>query len=48
MYTITKGDIKMIEVEVALIAVDVTHQPIIFLREKEGAPKRLLPIWEYY
>ena len=35
----------MIEVEVALIAIDVMQQPIVFLREKEGTPKRLLPIW---
>jgi len=35
----------MIEVEVALIALDVMEQPIVFLREKEGTPKRLLPIW---
>ena len=35
----------MKEVEVAMIAFDVNAQPIVFLREKEGSPKRLLPIW---
>lgn len=35
----------MKEVEVAMIAFDINAQPIVFLREKEGSPKRLLPIW---
>ena len=36
----------MIEVEVALITIDVAQNtPVVFLREKEGDPKRLLPIW---
>jgi bifunctional DNase/RNase len=35
----------MKEVEVAMIAFDVNAQPIVFLRETEGSPKRLLPIW---
>lgn len=36
----------MIEVEVALITIDLTQNaPVVFLREKEGEPKRLLPIW---
>jgi bifunctional DNase/RNase len=37
---------KMKEVEVAMITFDINAQlPIVFLREKEGSPKRLLPIW---
>ncbi|HIE29748.1 TPA: bifunctional nuclease family protein [Candidatus Poribacteria bacterium] len=28
-----------------MIAFDINAQPIVFLREKEGSPKRLLPIW---
>jgi bifunctional DNase/RNase len=37
---------KMKEVEVAIITFDINAQmPIVFLKEKEGNPKRLLPIW---
>jgi len=36
----------MREVEVAMITFDINAQmPIVFLKEKEGSPKRLLPIW---
>ena len=36
----------MVEVEVALISVDTkTNMPIVLLKEKEGNPKRVLPIW---
>jgi len=36
----------MKEVEVAMITFDINAQmPIVFLREKEGSPRRLLPIW---
>jgi hypothetical protein len=36
----------MKEVEVAMITFDVnTQMPIVFLKEKEGSSKRLLPIW---
>jgi len=36
----------MKEVEVAMIIFDAnTQMPIVFLKEKEGSPKRLLPIW---
>ena len=36
----------MVEVEVALISFDTrTSMPIVILKEKEGDPKRILPIW---
>ena len=36
----------MVEVEVALITVDTrVNMPIVLLKEKEGSPKRVLPIW---
>ena len=36
----------MVEVEVALISVDTrVNMPIVLLKEKEGSPKRVLPIW---
>ena len=36
----------MVEVEVALISVDTRlNMPIVILKEKEGSPKRVLPIW---
>jgi hypothetical protein len=41
-----KEKCKMKEVEVAMITFDVNAQmPIVFLKEKEGSSKRLLPIW---
>ena len=36
----------MVEVEVALISIDTrSNMPIVLLKEKEGSPKRVLPIW---
>ena len=36
----------MVEVEVALISIDRrVNMPIVLLKEKEGSPKRVLPIW---
>ena len=44
--TVAFGDKKMIEVEVAFISIDATMgTPILFLREKVGEPKYMLPIW---
>jgi uncharacterized protein len=40
------GGIPMIEVEVAFISIAAsTGTPIVFLKEKTGEPKQLLPIW---
>lgn len=37
---------KLIEVEVAFLSFDAkANLPIVFLREKEGESRRLLPIW---
>ena len=37
---------KLVEVEVAFLSFDAkANLPIIFLREKEGESRRLLPIW---
>lgn len=36
----------MVEVEVAFISIEAgTGMPILFLKEREGNPKRMLPIW---
>jgi bifunctional DNase/RNase len=36
----------MVEVEVAFISIEAgTGMPILFLKETEGSPKRMLPIW---
>ena len=36
----------MIEVEIAMVRLDPeTRAPIVILREKEGKPRRFLPIW---
>ena len=36
----------MIQVEVAFISVDANiGTPIVFLRETDGDPRRMLPIW---
>jgi bifunctional DNase/RNase len=40
------GGKNMIAVEVAFISIDASSgSPILFLREKEGDPKLMLPIW---